>query len=49
MMASKACCEAAAAGVAENAARSVVELPRRSPAEAVEVVEDWIWEAAKRL
>lgn len=48
MMASKAC--VLAEGVEEErAVRSVVEPPRRSPAEEVLEVEDWIWEAAKRL
>lgn len=50
MMASKACCdEAEAEGlvvVEESEVRSVVEPPRRSPAEEVEEVEDWICEAA---
>lgn len=45
MMASKACVLADEVEE-ERAVRSVVEPPRRSPAEDVLDVEDWIWEAA---
>lgn len=49
MRASKGADDADVGGAVEREARSVVELPRRSPALAEEVEADWIWEAANRL
>ena len=45
MMASKGAVEAAVWDCVGREVRSVVEEPRRSPAEREELCVDWIWEA----